>query len=176
MSRRLKMSIVEALPRPGRNRAASSTPLRSPGHPPRDGAADTAARALTVTRALDADENGGELQNHAWLDCVVADHPLPDRGRAGEPVASVAVLFCHPEGEHADANWGLAGGEVVLPEPLASGLADSLQPGTVIQVVGQMTAGGRVRADAVHFAPLLPVPRISGHGMNARRGAQGRSA
>jgi primosomal replication protein N len=131
MSRRLKMSFVQAFPRPGRCQAAAPDPT---GHPSSDGAAGGRHGPYEVE------------VNVVMIKGVITEEPTPDTSRGGEPVMLLTLGFAAADAKDENERWASTSCTVEVSSQLAATFDGELQKGATVLVVGQLAGGGDVLA------------------------------
>lgn len=137
MSGRLKMSIVQAFPWSGRNRAASSTPPHPADHPPPDGATG----GLQDPPVADV--------NVVVIKGDITEEPTLDTNRGAEPVTLLTLRF---DAKDTTEHWAPASCTVEVSHQLAARFDGELHKGTTVLVAGQLAGGGDVLATGLGLA------------------------
>lgn len=91
--------------------------------------------------------------NRLYLSGVLAADPQRDRGRDGEPVALLLVVFPAPDDSGGRERPETASCEVEVPKQVAEVHSEELHAGRSVFITGQLSGGGGVIATEIHSGP-----------------------
>jgi hypothetical protein len=91
--------------------------------------------------------------NRLYLSGVLAADPHEDKGRDGDPVTLLLLVFTAPDAKDTEERLETASCEIEVPQSVAEKHGEQLQAGESVFVTGQLSGGGGVIATEVHSGP-----------------------
>jgi hypothetical protein len=91
--------------------------------------------------------------NWLYLSGVLADEPIEDKGRDGEPLTLLTIAFPAPDASETQERMEVASCEVEVPAAVSRMHDGRLRVGDSILFTGRLSGGGGVIATQLHSGP-----------------------